>query len=77
MTHRRRRRGPPFSYPFSLSEQSAASAPCGFTDEGLPVGFQLAGGKFDDVRILRACTAYMDAYPTQYPSKPDPLKASA
>lgn len=64
----------PFSYPFNLSEQPAASVPCGFTDKGLPVGFQLAGGKYDDVRILRACTAYMDAHPARYPTVPNPAE---
>ncbi|MDN5939049.1 MAG: amidase [Salinisphaera sp.] len=64
----------PFSYPFNLSEQPAASVPCGFTDAGLPVGFQLAGGKFDDKRVLRASNAYMDAYPARFPTTPDPVE---
>ena len=64
----------PFSYPFNLSEQPAASVPCGFTDNGLPVGFQLAGGKFDDIRVLRACNAYMDAHPARFPTVPDPAQ---
>lgn len=61
----------PFSYPFNLTEQPAASIPCGFTTDGLPVGFQLAGGKFDDARILRVARAYMDTYPARYPSAPN------
>ena len=64
----------PFSYPFNLSQQPAASVPCGFTDQGLPVGFQLAGGKFDDVRVLRACHAYMSAHPPRFPAVPDPAE---
>ncbi|KEZ78605.1 amidase [Salinisphaera hydrothermalis] len=64
----------PFSYPFNLSQQPAASIPCGFTDSGLPVGFQLAGGKFDDVRVLRAANAYMDAHPARLPTVPDPAQ---
>ncbi|MDZ7851765.1 MAG: amidase [Halomonas sp.] len=63
-----------FSYPFNLSQQPAASVPCGFTDDGLPVGFQLAGGKHDDVRVLRVCHAFMTAYPTRFPECPDPNK---
>lgn len=63
-----------FSYPFNLSEQPAASVPCGFTDRGLPVGFQLAGGKFDDVRVLRACNAYLDAHPARFPTAPNPVE---
>lgn len=64
----------PFSYPFNLSQQPAASVPCGFTDNGLPVGFQLAGGKYDDVRVLRACHAYMEAHPPRFPSVPNPAQ---
>ncbi|GAB3343612.1 hypothetical protein GCM10027512_13530 [Chromohalobacter beijerinckii] len=64
----------PFSYPFNLSQQPAASVPCGFTDTGMPVGFQLAGGKFDDVRVLRACNAFMQAYPPRFPTVPDPAQ---
>ncbi|MBZ9559120.1 MULTISPECIES: amidase [unclassified Modicisalibacter] len=64
----------PFSYPFNLSQQPAASIPCGFTASGLPVGFQLAGGKFDDVRVLRACHAYMEAHPARHPAVPDPAQ---
>ncbi|MBF7051827.1 amidase [Halomonas sp. KAO] len=62
----------PFSYPFNLSQQPAASIPCGFTDAGLPVGFQLAGGKFDDIRVLRASHAFMETHPPRFPSIPDP-----
>jgi aspartyl-tRNA(Asn)/glutamyl-tRNA(Gln) amidotransferase subunit A len=61
----------PFSYPFNLSQQPSASVPCGFTDRGLPVGFQLSGGKFDDVRVLRACHAFMEAHPPRFPSVPN------
>ncbi len=64
----------PFSYPFNLSEQPAASIPCGFTEKGLPVGFQLAGGKFDDARILRVAKAYMDEHPARYPTVPNPTQ---
>ncbi|MCK2046116.1 amidase [Chromohalobacter moromii] len=64
----------PFSYPFNLSQQPAASVPCGFTDTGMPVGFQLAGGKFDDIRVLRACHAFMQAHPPRFPTVPDPAQ---
>jgi Asp-tRNA(Asn)/Glu-tRNA(Gln) amidotransferase A subunit family amidase len=33
----------PFSYPFNLTQQPAASLPCGFTGHGLPVGLQVVG----------------------------------
>ncbi|QOR39238.1 amidase [Billgrantia diversa] len=61
----------PFSYPFNLSQQPAASVPCGFTSSGLPVGFQLAGGKHDDARILRVSHAYLSAFPPRFPDELD------
>lgn len=61
----------PLSYPLDLSQQPAASVPCGFTRDGLPIGFQLAAGKYDDTRILRACKAYTDRYPPRFPEAPD------
>ena len=36
----------------------AASIPCGFTDNGLPVSFQLVGRPFDEATILRMAHAY-------------------
>jgi aspartyl-tRNA(Asn)/glutamyl-tRNA(Gln) amidotransferase subunit A len=43
--------------PYNLAHLPAVSLPCGFVD-GLPVGLQLAGAPFDDVRVLRAALAY-------------------
>lgn len=60
----------PFSYPLNLSEQPAASVPCGFTGSGLPVGFQLAAGKFDDAKVLRAAQVYMREKPPRFPEAP-------
>ncbi|MFM8746975.1 MAG: amidase family protein, partial [Aestuariivirga sp.] len=48
----------PFSYPFNLTQQPAASVPCGFTPGGMPVGLQLVGRMFDDQTVLRAAHAY-------------------
>jgi aspartyl-tRNA(Asn)/glutamyl-tRNA(Gln) amidotransferase subunit A len=33
----------PFTYPFNLTQQPAASVPWGFTSAGLPVGLQVVG----------------------------------
>ena len=46
--------------PYNLAHLPAVSVPCGSTD-GLPVGLQLAGGPFDDARVLRAAHAYEQA----------------
>jgi aspartyl-tRNA(Asn)/glutamyl-tRNA(Gln) amidotransferase subunit A len=51
----------PFTYPFNLTQQPAASVPCGFTKAGLPIGLQVVGRMFDDMTVLRACQAYEDA----------------
>lgn len=47
----------PFSYPFNLTQQPAASVPCGFTTGGLPVGVQLVGPMFGDRAVLAASAA--------------------
>jgi len=51
----------PFSYPFNLTQQPAASVPCGFTPDGLPAGLHLVGRMFDDRTVLRAAHAYEQA----------------
>ncbi|MBS0240784.1 MAG: Asp-tRNA(Asn)/Glu-tRNA(Gln) amidotransferase subunit GatA [Proteobacteria bacterium] len=44
--------------PFSLSGIPALSVPCGFSQGGLPLAFQLAGKPFDEMTVLRAGDAY-------------------
>jgi aspartyl-tRNA(Asn)/glutamyl-tRNA(Gln) amidotransferase subunit A len=61
----------PFTYPFNLTGQPAASVPCGFTREGLPVGLQIAGRRFDDVTVLRAAAAFERARPWSNVRPPD------
>lgn len=51
----------PFSYPFNLTQQPAASAPCGFTAKGLPAGLHIVGRMFDDRGVLAAAHAYEQA----------------
>ena len=53
----------PFTYPFNLTGQPAASVPCGFTKDGLPVGLQIVGRRFDDVTVLRAAACFEKAQP--------------
>ena len=47
-----------FSYPFNMSWNPAASVPCGFTAQGLPVGLQIVGKRFDDLGVLQASAAF-------------------
>jgi len=48
----------PFSYPFNLTQQPAASIPCGLTRAGLPVGLHIVGPRYEDARVLRAARAF-------------------
>jgi aspartyl-tRNA(Asn)/glutamyl-tRNA(Gln) amidotransferase subunit A len=57
----------PFSFPFNLTQQPAASIPCGFTKSGLPVGLHLVGPKYDDALVLRAARAFESARPIRMP----------
>ena len=42
-----------FSYPFNFSHNPAASIPCGFTSEGLPIGLQILAPHFEEGLALR------------------------
>jgi len=57
----------PFSYPFNLTQQPAASIPCGLTSAGLPVGLHIVGPRYDDARVLRAARAFESMQPIQMP----------
>jgi Asp-tRNA(Asn)/Glu-tRNA(Gln) amidotransferase A subunit family amidase len=52
-----------FTFPFNLTGQPAASVPCGWTAEGLPVGLQVVGRRHDDASVLRACAAFERSAP--------------
>jgi aspartyl-tRNA(Asn)/glutamyl-tRNA(Gln) amidotransferase subunit A len=60
----------PFTFPFNLSGQPAASVPCGFTKDGLPAGLQLVGPMHDDALVLRAARAFESARPWPMPDAP-------
>jgi aspartyl-tRNA(Asn)/glutamyl-tRNA(Gln) amidotransferase subunit A len=53
----------PFTYPFNLTQQPAATVPCGFTSAGLPAGLQIVGPRHADALVLRAARAYEQAHP--------------
>lgn len=60
----------PFTYPFNLTQQPAATMPCGFASNGLPVAMQLVGARFSDAKVLRACRAYERLHPIRTPPLP-------
>jgi aspartyl-tRNA(Asn)/glutamyl-tRNA(Gln) amidotransferase subunit A len=47
-----------FTVPFNMSEQPAASINCGYTSQGLPIGLQIAGKRFDDLGVLQVARAF-------------------
>lgn len=48
-----------FTVAFNMSEQPAASINCGYTTpDGLPIGLQIVGRRFDDVGVLQVASAY-------------------
>lgn len=62
----------PFSYPFNMTQQPAASVPCGFTTPrsaggagtdpaGLPIGLQIVGPRHADAAVLAAAHAFQQA----------------
>jgi len=51
----------PFTYPFNMTCQPALSVPCGFSSDGLPIGLQIVGRRFDDKTVLQAGYAYQQA----------------
>ncbi len=48
----------PFTIPLNLSQQPAATVPCGLTGDGLPVGLQVIGAKYRDPLVLDVAEAY-------------------
>ncbi len=48
----------PYTYPFNMTQQPAASVPCGFTSSGLPIGLQIVGPRHADGLVLTAARAY-------------------
>jgi len=57
----------PFSYPFNLTRQPAASIPCGLTSAGLPIGLQIVGPLYADDRVLCAARAFEQTQPVRHP----------
>ena len=55
----------PFTYPFNISGQPAATVPCGFSSQGLPIGFQIVGRRGEETTVLRASAAFESAKPWQ------------
>ena len=53
----------PFTYPFNFTGMPAASVPCGFGPDGLPIGLQIVATRGRDELVLRASAAFEAAQP--------------
>ncbi|MFD9464834.1 amidase [Streptomyces sp. NPDC060027] len=51
----------PFTYPFNLTQQPAATVPVGVDGDGLPVGLQLVAARHRDDLVLRTAHALYEA----------------
>jgi aspartyl-tRNA(Asn)/glutamyl-tRNA(Gln) amidotransferase subunit A len=56
-----------FTAPFNQSEQPAASINCGYGSDGMPIGLQIVGHRFDDAGVMRLAHAYETMRPAQKP----------
>ncbi|MEU1268906.1 amidase [Streptomyces sp. NPDC005799] len=59
--HRRWTGWTPFTYPFNMTQQPAATVPVGTDGDGLPVGLQLVAARHRDDLVLRAAHALQES----------------
>ncbi|GIS65125.1 MAG: hypothetical protein CM1200mP3_13730 [Chloroflexota bacterium] len=48
----------PFTYPINMIGCPAASVPCGFSSEGMPIGFHIVGRRGEEATVLAASAAF-------------------
>jgi Asp-tRNA(Asn)/Glu-tRNA(Gln) amidotransferase A subunit family amidase len=65
----------PFTLPYNMSEQPAASIDCGVTAGGQPIGLQIVGHRHDDLGVMRLARAWEQMRPTPrpWPQPPGPI----
>lgn len=61
----------PYSCPFNLTQQPAATVPCGMTSSGLPVGLQIVAPLGHDVLVLQVAQAFERAQPARFLHEPE------
>jgi aspartyl-tRNA(Asn)/glutamyl-tRNA(Gln) amidotransferase subunit A len=57
----------PFTVAQNMSDQPAASVNWSFHSDGMPIGVQVTGKRFDDVGVMRLCRALEKLRPAQKP----------
>jgi aspartyl-tRNA(Asn)/glutamyl-tRNA(Gln) amidotransferase subunit A len=60
----------PFTFPLNMTGQPAATVPCGWTEDGLPIGLQIVGPILGDRVVLRAAAAFEAAAPWVHRTPP-------
>ncbi|MHA2009579.1 MAG: amidase [Promethearchaeota archaeon] len=55
----------PYTHPFNMTSHPAASIPCGWSSDGLPIGMQIIGKRFDEVTVLQVSKAFEELAPWQ------------
>ncbi len=53
----------PFSWPINLAGLPAATVPCGFDGDGMPIGLQIVGPWLSEAMIFRIAAAFEEAQP--------------
>ena len=53
----------PFNFLINMSKQTAASIPCGYSSDGLPIGLHIIGDCGQESLVLQASAAYEQAHP--------------
>jgi aspartyl-tRNA(Asn)/glutamyl-tRNA(Gln) amidotransferase subunit A len=54
-----------YTVAFNMSGQPAISVNCGYTSDGLPIGLQIIGQRFDDLGVLQMARAWEKMRPAQ------------
>jgi Asp-tRNA(Asn)/Glu-tRNA(Gln) amidotransferase A subunit family amidase len=53
----------PFTYLINITGQTAASVPCGYSSDGMPIGLHIIGPRGSEARVLQAAAAFEQAQP--------------
>ncbi|MHA1257804.1 MAG: amidase family protein [Promethearchaeota archaeon] len=55
----------PYTAPFNMTGHPAASIPCGWSKEELPIGMHIVGKRFADITVLQVSNAFEEIAPWQ------------